>query len=143
MKYIGVKLIEAIKESKDGKDGYKVGYYESIKTDKVVYESWSPKEVFEEAYRQVDNLNFGIAIELMKKGYKLARKGWNGKGMFIYIQNGTTITKDMARNHILKDIDGDININSHIDMKSADDSIVIGWLASQTDMLSDDWYIVK
>ena len=88
------------------------------------------------------NLNFGQAIELMKKGAKVAREGWNGKGMYIFIQEGTVITKDKARNKILSDIEGDIKINSHIDMKAADGSIVIGWLASQTDILAEDWVIV-
>jgi hypothetical protein len=49
----------------------------------------------------------------------------------------------MGRNEVLKNIEGDIKINAHIDMKSADGSIVIGWLASQTDMLSNDWAIVN
>ena len=62
--------------------------------------------------------------------------------MFIYIQNSSFITKEMARNEVLKNIEGDIKINAHIDMKTVDGSITIGWLASQTDMLSNDWMIV-
>jgi hypothetical protein len=88
-------------------------------------------------------MTFGLAIETMKKGFKVAREGWNGKGMFIYVQEGSIITKDKARNGILAEIEGDIKINNHIDMKSADGSIVIGWLASQSDMLSEDWFIVE
>jgi hypothetical protein len=152
--YIGTKFIKAeemnygnfslrkygkINDSEGGiakeANGYLVEYENN-------YISWSPKSVFEEAYKSDCNLSFGHAIELMKKGYKVAREGWNGKSMFIYIQNSSFITKEMGRNEILKNIEGDIKINAHIDMKTADGSITIGWLASQTDMLSNDWVIV-
>ena len=78
-------------------------------------------------------MNFGQAIEELKKGKKVARKGWNGKGMFIYLTFGSQCDEKILKK----------KINPHIDMKSSDDSIVIGWLASQTDMLSEDWYIVE
>lgn len=152
-KYIGTKLIEAKKmnlgdynnyrgwkipeDENPNREGYLVKYEEG-------YESWSQKEIFEKAYNDINIcMSFGQAIEMMKLGYKVTRQGWNGKGMFIYIQKNTVITKDMAKNEVLKEIDGDITINSHIDMKTADGSICIGWVASQTDMLSNDWAIVE
>lgn len=52
------------------------------------YESWSPKKQFEEAYRDCMGMTFGIALELLKKGCKVAREGWNGKGMFVVYQKG-------------------------------------------------------
>ena len=156
--YVGNKIIKAEPMTKfdynilrgkdipgDNQDGYCVGYFDSM--DKIDeepnYYSWSPKPQFEESYRKTTGLNFGIALELMKKGYSVARKGWNEKNMFVYMQRGMTITKEMARNDILKNIDGDIKICDHIDMRAADGSIVISWLANQTDMLSEDWVIVK
>ena len=152
-KYIGTKLIEAkemnlgdynnyrgwkiSEDENSNREGYLVKYEEG-------YELWSSKEVFKKAYNDINKcMSFGQAIEMMKIGYKVSREGWNGKGMFIYIQKNTVITKDMAKNEVLKEIDGDITINSHIDMKTADGSICIGWLASQTDMLSNDWAIVE
>ena len=112
------------------------------------YESWSPHQQFIDAYRRTDDLNFGLALEAMKKGYKVARKGWNGPNMFIWIQEGSTINRDQCRNVTLEDIadnshDKTVTLLPHIDMKAADGRIVIGWLASQTDMLSDDWFIVE
>lgn len=67
--------------------------------------------------------------------------------MFIYEQKCSTMSIENCRNPVLKQymVDeglSEIKINYHIDMKCADGSIVIGWLASQTDMLSDDWVIV-
>lgn len=89
------------------------------------------------------NQTFGAAIEALKQGKRVLRKGWNGKGMFLYLTKGSEVER--ARDNVLDDIikaKGSCVINGHIDMKAADDSIVCGWLASQTDMLSEDWVIL-
>ena len=92
-------------------------------------------------------MNFGEALEALHHDKKVAREGWNGKGMFIYLESGTLISTDRIRNLALAKSTPDsqkyININPHIDMKSADGSIVVGWLASQTDMLAYDWVVVE
>jgi hypothetical protein len=94
-------------------------------------------------YIETEGMPFGHALEAIRQGKKAARKGWNGKGMYIYVQPGSVINgKTDGRNPVLRAMD-DVKINPHIDMKAADGSIVIGWLASQTDMLSDDWYIAE
>ena len=98
-------------------------------------------------------MDFGQALVALKNGEKVARKGWNGKGMFIYLVNEQKIPNDMLRNEADKHINGQYKtessrrgrrttINGHIDMKAADGSIVVGWLASQTDLLAEDWEIV-
>lgn len=93
-------------------------------------------------------MNFGQAIEALKDGKKVARSGWNGKNMFIYlVQNLQLDPMDLNNEcawHVLPEVKHlqEIKICSHIDMKAADDSIVIGWLASQADMLSEDWNII-
>jgi hypothetical protein len=90
-------------------------------------------------------MNFGQAIEALKEGKKVCRSGWNGKGMFIYLQEGSEVNGTLMRNEATKAYYGDkmAKINPHIDMKAADDTLVIGWLASQTDMLEEDWEIVE
>ena len=94
-------------------------------------------------------LTFGQAIEALKQGKKVARSGWNGKGMFIYLVKGTFIPvwqlRNEAKEHVTRTCQDTtpVQINSHIDMKAADGSIVVGWLASQTDMLAEDWDIVE
>lgn len=55
------------------------------------YESWSPADVFEEAYREIHGLTFGMALEALKNGYKLRRRGWNGKGIFIALAGEVNI----------------------------------------------------
>jgi hypothetical protein len=90
---------------------------------------------------------FGWAIKEMQNGARVRRTGWNGKGMFIAIQPGSIITAAQARGGVAKFLadDGqkDITILPHIDMKAATGEVVVGWLASQTDMLSTDWEIAN
>jgi len=96
-------------------------------------------------------MDFGDAIRAMKRGEKVARSGWNGKGMWVAYTPGSTFAKEYAKEghaakHRADEIatsSGDIVLLPHIDMRAADGSMVIGWLASQTDMLADDWEIVK
>lgn len=158
--YIGTKQIEAelmtkgeyhehrgwpfpIEDNPNVK-GYLVKYSDG-------YISWSPEKQFEEAYRECDNMTFGLAIEALKKGFKVARKGWNGKGMFVYLTKWFVLQCDELKSETHKNLESFLNkggidsvvFNGHIDMKAADNSIVIGWIASQTDMLSEDWYIVE
>jgi len=96
----------------------------------------------------VENQNFGQAIEALKEGKRVARQGWNGKGMWLAMQEGSEIASDQARGGAAlarkseSDLPERIKIGAHIDMRAADGSIVIGWLASQTDMLAEDWTIL-
>jgi hypothetical protein len=90
-------------------------------------------------------MDFGMAIVALKRGETVARKGWNGKGMFLTLQNGSTVDGDTIRNEGAKNYYAgtQCTIAPHIDMKAADGTYVVGWLASQTDMLAEDWKIVK
>lgn len=78
-------------------------------------------------------MNFGQAIEAMKHGSKAARKGWNGKGMRLRI-----VIPDSSKN---EDFDMGLENLPYIEMKTADNKLV-PWLASQTDMLAEDWYVL-
>lgn len=90
-------------------------------------------------------MDFGMAIIALKRGESVARAGWNGKGMFLTLQAGSEVAGTSMRNEPAKNYYADtkVRICPHIDMKSADGSYVVGWLASQTDMLAEDWEIVK
>jgi hypothetical protein len=97
----------------------------------------------------MDKLNFGQAIESLKQGKRVAREGWNGKGMFLILNGGYSVDKETARpdNIINKEFlenEGQthLHIGKHIDMWTAQKNLCVGWLASQTDMLSEDWMIV-
>lgn len=100
-------------------------------------------------------MTFGEALAALDNGKFVVRKGWNGKGMFIYKVEASDPTYEQLRGRC-KDAIGfvyskddamhsnqeTIHINAHIDMKAADGSIVVGWLASQTDMQAEDWVIL-
>ena len=133
--FIGTKTIMAQPQQKDGKDGYKVVYEDG-------YISWSPKETFEKAYRLDGNLTFGDAIHLMKSGHKVSRAGWNGKGMFVFLVQGSTFKVNRPPLLGIYEEGTEINYQPHIDMKTVDGTIV-PWLASQTDILAEDWGIVQ
>lgn len=86
-------------------------------------------------------VGFGVVLALVKGGFKCARKGWNGKEMFIFLVNGSTFTVNRAPLNEIYPEGTEINYRSHIDMRTADGSIV-PWVASQTDLLAEDWYQV-
>ena len=133
--YIGLKVIQAqpafepkeniIRRTGDvsapALDGYTVVYEDG-------YESWSPLAAFDSAYRKVEGgLPFSIALEAMKRGQRWARHGWNGQGMYVEAQFPDDHSK-MSRPYLF--------------MKTVDDALV-PWVASQSDLLADDWFHVS
>ncbi len=152
-KYIAVKIVEAEEckawqksgDNEVGADGYKVKYEEG-------YISWCPKEVFEKHNRLCNGMTFGQAIEALKQGKKVSRQGWNGKNMFIVLMPelnlppyNTQGTDRKVNDRTAKWIGEDTPLESlpYIAMFTAQKKWLPGWLASQTDMLSDDWVIVE
>ena len=92
-----------------------------------------------------DGLTFGQAIEAMKQGKKVARKGWNGKGMYLWLLPATEVKKEWCRDPRLIEAMGEMDALpclGSIRMFTATKEVLTGWLASQTDMLSEDWCIV-
>lgn len=83
-------------------------------------------------------MNFSDALHFLKDGRKVARLGWNGKGMFIFLVNGSRFQVNRPPLLGIYPEGTTIDYRSHIDMKTADGSIV-PWVASQTDLLADDW----
>lgn len=81
-------------------------------------------------------MNFGQALEALKEGKKAARLGWNGKGIFIELQKPDANSK-MTSPYIFIDTTG-LQTDNAVAPKSR-----VPWLASQTDMLADDWGIVE
>lgn len=87
-------------------------------------------------------MDYSQALYEIKKGKKLARKGWNGKNMFIYYvpEGGYPAHTDIARE--LENIDGLVPYEAYIAIRTVRGTVV-PWLCSQTDMLAEDWYIVE
>lgn len=92
-------------------------------------------------------MNFGKAIDALKRGYKVSRHGWNGKGMWLVLVPGTTEAYLNEGSPYRVALDQEhCEILPHIDMWTTNSegrrAMLPGWLASQTDMLADDWDIV-
>ena len=89
--------------------------------------------------------SFGKAIESLKLGCRVTRKGWNGKGMFLWLKPATMVKSEWCKDPLLKELadnnGGEVEALGTICMKTADNKILTGWLASQTDILSDDWML--
>lgn len=100
------------------------------------------KEYFETNFSDEVVCDFGFALKQLKAGYKVARAGWNGKGMFLFLVNGSTFKVNRPPLLGIYEEGTEINYQSHIDMKTADNTIV-PWLCSQSDMLAEDWEVVE
>jgi len=160
-RYIGTKIIQAKEmdaatagieldrsintENSPAGEGYLVEYPDG-------YRSWSPKKAFEDAYRKCTDMTFGLAIEAAKKGHKIARRGWNGKNMFIVYMEplflppfNTQGTARKVNDRTARFIGADkpLDCQPYFAMYNAKEQWIPGWLASQTDMLSEDWFVVE
>lgn len=141
-KYIGTKTVKAkkcsIKEAAEflGKpivvnephiEVYVVEYKDG-------YRSWSPVGAFEDAYRPTDGLTFGIALELMKQGKKVARKGWNGAGMSLQYQFPDKNNKMSFPYLYLTIRDGAQDCE--------EGERRLPWQPAQVDMHKEDWFML-
>lgn len=121
-------------------EGFKVVYPDG-------YVSWCPKAQFEAAARPCEGMTFGMAIEAMKRGKKVSRKGWNGKGMYLWILPAASVKAEWCKEPHLKTLaeqnGGEVECLGSVRMKTADGKVLTGWLASQTDMLAEDWTVVE
>lgn len=148
--YIGTKIVMAepymaYTKTEDGQtvrkpsgDGYKVKYPDG-------YESFCPKEAFEEAYRRTNGMPFGLAIEAAKKGKRISRTGWNGKGMFVVYQKGypqgipcneqTAKAWGMEQGELFR-------CEPYLQIKMVNGSHAM-WVPSINDVLAEDWLIIE
>jgi hypothetical protein len=161
--FIGTKLISArpmnrrdynryrdwdLPANENGDDeGFLVEYIDGGATNDdrhTGYISWSPVDVFHAAYQITSRMNFGHAIEMLKRGEAVARAGWNGKRMFLYLVPAPEQGYP-AQTGVAKAFFGEgalVPYGAYIAMKTATGEVV-PWLASQTDMLADDWTVVR
>jgi hypothetical protein len=86
-------------------------------------------------------MNFGQALDKLKEGARVARRGWNGKDMWIGLMAGTTINAEQVNERTRKHVpEGELRVAGYIAMWTAQGTWAPGWLASQADMLADDWF---
>lgn len=169
--YIGTKIINAMPMTRESynalrgwtlpanengdDEGYLVEYTDGGQPnhpDFAGYVSWSPKEQFEGAYRETSGLTFGLALEALKRGAKVARSGWNGKGMWLSLSGVGVMTRDVPpegfwsennARYAAEQPERVAKVLPCITMKTATGEILMGWLASQSDMLAEDWMVLE
>ena len=158
--YIGVKLINAkpmtraeynafrgwtLPADENGDDaGFLVEYLDGGKANTDLYAgyvSWSPADVFANAYGPTDGMTFGLALEALKRGHKVARTGWNGKGQWLRLVEPGFYDVGMSIVNPHNDMDKVLKLRPWVGIKTVDDQFM-PWLASQSDMLCNDWSIV-
>ncbi|WP_336784015.1 DUF2829 domain-containing protein [Paenibacillus illinoisensis] len=90
-------------------------------------------------------MDFGKAIEALKAGEKVARQGWNGKGMWIALMPELYLEAGFVNGRTRKHIGEDVALDSqpYIAMMTATGKWQPGWVASQADILAEDWEIIK
>jgi hypothetical protein len=158
--FIGVKLIHAkpmtraeynayrgweLPANENGSDaGFLVEYLDGGKAntpDHAGYVSWSPEDVFNCAYKPTDGMSFGLAVEAMKQGFKVSREGWNGKGMFLYYVGADYYPVKTEAAKSFYGLNSMVPYRAYIAMKTVTNEVV-PWVASQSDILENDWSIV-
>lgn len=167
MKHIGTKIVTAepmtrqqyndfrgwtvpADENPDDK-GYLVEYQDGGAPNvpgRAGYVSWSPKAQFDAAYRPITAMTFGLALEAMKRGMKVARAGWNGGGQWVALGQGCIYlpAAEFWNEHVRAFAvanGGAATVRPYFILKTAQNDILMGWAPSQSDALAEDWQIVE
>lgn len=87
----------------------------------------------------MEGMPFGVALEMAKKGCKIARRNWNGKNQYVFLARNVGFTTDADMSAFE---DKDVAVHDLLVIKTSQDILQPGWLATQSDMLADDWHIV-
>ena len=86
--------------------------------------------------------SFSGALVALKRGHRVCRDGWNGKGMFVFLEAACDLVvgdEDLLFNEFAG---GVVPCRAFLAMKTAQNDVV-PWVASQTDLLADDWYEIE
>jgi len=125
-------------------NGYLVEYEPDGKPNvpgRAGYVSWTPKAAFDAAYRRSDALPIGLAIEALKLGKKVARAGWNGKGMFAYLVPANAYPASTAIAREFFGADALVPYDAYFALKNANGTVST-WAPSCSDALAEDWQIL-
>ena len=95
----------------------------------------------ENSYPATSKFDMGVALTWLRGGNRVAREGWNGKGMFLFLVPGSTFEVNRAPLLGIYPKGTIVDYCPHIDMRTADGKVV-PWLASQTDILAEDWVLL-
>lgn len=146
------------------------GYWFMDKNEKVfaitkdgnIEEAWVSQYMTRDNFEIATGCDFGWAITALKAGKLVTRKGWNGKGMFVFMRPADELSPEMVVNKVkslpkavkdyvhndgplvpLADRTDNIKFTPYLCMKNAQGEIMNGWAATQTDMLAEDWELFE
>ena len=126
-------------------EGFLVEYVDGGRAnhpDHAGYISWSPKDVFERAYRPTSGLDFGMALQALRAGLRVARAGWNGKGMFVYYVPAAAY---LAQTGVARKYFGEhahVPYAAYLAIKNVNDTVST-WVPSINDVLAEDWVVLE
>jgi hypothetical protein len=161
MRFIGTKIITAesmtraayvafrgwpLPADENGADeGYLVEYEPDGKPNVRAALATSPgrrSSAFDAAYRPCTAMTFGLAMEALKRGARVARAGWNGKGMFVYLVPAASYPCRPAPRRRYFGEGSMVPYNAYLALKGVDDTVST-WAPSGSDALAEDWLIVE
>lgn len=99
-------------------------------------------EIYIEEYglvRVEDEMDFGSAIMNVKAGHRVARKGWNGKEMYVFLATDPEFHTEADISEFEKN---GVQVSDFLVLRTAQGTLQPGWLATQSDILAEDWYVV-
>lgn len=105
------------------------------------YPVFEEKEEFEKRFFDAENVTFSIALDAMKRGGRIARKGWNGKGMYVFLADDVEFRTEADISEFENAEDG-VYTSEMMVLRTAQGTFQPGWLATQSDILADDWYVL-
>lgn len=105
------------------------------------YPVFMPKEEFEKEFFPAENLTFSVALDALKRGGQIARKGWNGKGMYVFLASEVEFHTMADISEIADRKDG-VYTSDMMVLRTAQGTFQPGWLATQSDILAEDWYVL-
>ena len=148
LQFIGVKIVGATpmtREAFEAQEGRNVGGDKHGDGYMVTYEggyrAWSPKDVFDAAYRPINAMTFGLAIEALKMGKKVRRASWEHRDFF-YLVPGSSFTVNRAPLLGVYPEGTEIDYQSHIDQRKHDGTCGVADI-NQADILAEDWQVVE
>lgn len=105
------------------------------------YPVFEEKEEFEKHFFPAENINFSIALDALKRGGRIARRGWNGQGMYVFLAEDVEFHTEADISEFENAEDG-VYTSEILVLRTAQGTFQPGWLATQSDILADDWYVL-
>ena len=94
----------------------------------------------EEQKASAEGMNFSAALAAVKAGLRVARAGWNGKGMYVFLAEILEIHTDADLSEFA---DQNVEVSDVLVLRTAQKTLQPGWLATQSDILAEDWHILN